>query len=171
MQISSNTTITSNITADTEWSKTDSPYYLSNNIQIAKGATLTIDPGVTIYGNGHSILNYGSVAAIGDTTNRISLNTLELDSGNNNSTPCTYNLQYLDMSGGKLFSPTGEAMSINLTIQHSTFINIADYTYIWYPANQIDIGYNIFENTGTLSIGSNYNVYIHNNDFYNINTS
>lgn len=42
------TTVSSNIAADTTWGAAGSPYVLTTQIQVAKGVTLTIEPGVTV---------------------------------------------------------------------------------------------------------------------------
>jgi parallel beta-helix repeat protein len=42
------TIVTEDITADTTWDLAGSPYIVQNNINVLSGATLTIDPGVTV---------------------------------------------------------------------------------------------------------------------------
>jgi len=43
------TIINSNITADTTWTLANSPYHVTNNIEIEPGVTLTIEPGVQVW--------------------------------------------------------------------------------------------------------------------------
>jgi hypothetical protein len=61
------TYVSGNITADTTWSKANSPYIVTRTVQVYPGATLTIDPGVTIKFNqgtglviGHKLIAIGT---------------------------------------------------------------------------------------------------------------
>jgi hypothetical protein len=60
------------ITTDTTWTAANSPYVVSNNITVASGVTLTIDPGVTVLFNaGAGMVVNGRLLAEGDPTNQI----------------------------------------------------------------------------------------------------
>ena len=64
------TMVGGHITTDTVWDKAGSPYTLTQTIAVDKGATLTIEPGVTIYGtnarySGHGFVVYGALIAKG----------------------------------------------------------------------------------------------------------
>ncbi len=57
------------ITSDTIWTVANSPYCLTGVVTVAAEATLTIQPGVTVYGNADSaLLIYGHLNAIGTST-------------------------------------------------------------------------------------------------------
>ena len=43
------TIINSNITTDTTWTLTNSPYHITHNVEIEAGVTLTIEPGVEVW--------------------------------------------------------------------------------------------------------------------------
>jgi hypothetical protein len=63
------------IDANTTWTKTGSPYSLTANLLIAKGVTLTIEPGVTINLNNYYIYVNGTLRAIGSSQDKIQFNT------------------------------------------------------------------------------------------------
>ena len=57
---------------NTTWRKSESPFYLEGQVQVLKSVTLTIEPGVTIIGNGGSISFAGTVKAEGMASDKIS---------------------------------------------------------------------------------------------------
>ena len=70
------TMVGGHITTDTVWDKAGSPYTLTQTITVDKGATLTIEPGVTIYAtnalySGHGFVVYGALIARGTQTEPI----------------------------------------------------------------------------------------------------
>ena len=67
------------LSRDTTISVDNSPYKIDGTIQIPDGVTLTIDPGVEIYGG--LIIAWGTLNMVGDYENRILLNNVSLDSG------------------------------------------------------------------------------------------
>jgi hypothetical protein len=62
------------INVDTIWLKGNSPYTLNGNVTISNGATLTIDPGVTVNFNGNSLKIKGTIIAKGHSSNYITFN-------------------------------------------------------------------------------------------------
>lgn len=64
------TTFNSIIDTDTTWTRAGSPYTLTNDVAIRTGATLTIEPGVTVNLGSHQLRVYGTLNARG-TTDRI----------------------------------------------------------------------------------------------------
>lgn len=64
------TTVNSSIFTDTTWTRAGSPYILTNDVAISTGATLTIEPGVTVNIGSHQLRVYGTLNARG-TTDRI----------------------------------------------------------------------------------------------------
>jgi len=65
------TDVTGIITADTTWTKANSPYNLTENIFVDEGVTLTIEPGVTVYFNGYFMNVGGTLIASGNDTEKI----------------------------------------------------------------------------------------------------
>ena len=60
------------ISQNTTWTKANSPYVLTDKVQIAEDVTLTIESGVTVFGNSNQIQPFGTLNAIGNKDNRIS---------------------------------------------------------------------------------------------------
>ncbi len=64
------------ITQNTTWSAGQT-YNLADDVQIADGATLTIQPGATVNGNGHRIQTFGKLIANGTATSKITFNNTD----------------------------------------------------------------------------------------------
>ncbi len=71
--VRASTEVTGIIHEDTVRTKEGSPYTLTGPIAIDKGVTLTIQPGVTVYG--YYIQVNGTIDARGNSTDKITLNT------------------------------------------------------------------------------------------------
>ena len=69
------TDVSTRIDANTTWTKTGSPYTLTANLLIAKGVTLTIEPGVTVNLNNYYVYVNGTLRAIGSSSDKIQFNT------------------------------------------------------------------------------------------------
>jgi parallel beta-helix repeat protein len=75
------TYVTTAISISTTWTKDNSPYVIQNDITIAKGAVLTIDPGVEVrftapasgkVGSGPNLVIQGGLKAVGNSATPIS---------------------------------------------------------------------------------------------------
>lgn len=67
-------TVSSNITADTTWTAADGPWQVTGSVAVASGATLTIEPGASVYLSGgatFSVASGGRLIAEGTETSRI----------------------------------------------------------------------------------------------------
>ncbi|MFQ5771988.1 MAG: right-handed parallel beta-helix repeat-containing protein, partial [bacterium] len=81
------TNITDDITSNTVWDISGSPYIIMNSISVQDGVTLSIDPGVEVkFDGGYSIAVLGEISAIGTvqdsiifTSNRPNPNPLDWD--------------------------------------------------------------------------------------------
>jgi hypothetical protein len=82
------TTVSSNVTADTTWNLAGSPYILESTIFVNNNATLTIDPGVIVRGQPRTastlpgalvITQSGSIIANGNAGNPIIFTTAAID--------------------------------------------------------------------------------------------
>lgn len=72
------TPVTSDIMTDTTWTLSGSPYFFSQSINVAPSATLTIEPGVTVLGEGEATYLYvlGHIAAVGTVSQPITFTTI-----------------------------------------------------------------------------------------------
>jgi hypothetical protein len=61
------------INSDTTWTLANSPYFLTAPVLVNTSATLTIEPGVTVYLNSTYLRVEGILKARGTSTNKISL--------------------------------------------------------------------------------------------------
>ena len=60
------------LSENTTWRKSESPFYLEGQAHVQEGVTLTIEPGVTIIGNGGRISFEGTIKAEGMSSDKIS---------------------------------------------------------------------------------------------------
>jgi hypothetical protein len=83
-------------------------------------------------------------------------------------------LEYCTIKNGKSFwPPSGFSQHGAFSLKHCILENLSDYSYIWYPKQDIYIEYNKFINTGGFSVGhkDNVKVYIRYNLFDTKNPS
>ncbi len=74
------TSVGGTISSNTTWSRAAGPYKLTDNVVVNKGVTLTIDPGVTVDFDGHSLEIDGTLHAQGTNTSKIHFTTDNRDS-------------------------------------------------------------------------------------------
>lgn len=146
------------ISADTTWSLASSPYELTAKVQIANGSTLSIEPGVSIYGNGQAIEVFGTLKAIGNANNRIKFTNTKVSPGSQSSSLLyLIDLDYLEFNSGAIYSPGGNGIYGSLNLRNSVIEGI-DYIYVWYPKANCVIERNIFKNSGGISVGTSDSV-------------
>jgi hypothetical protein len=162
------------INTDTTWSLANSPYILTNDVQLAYGATLTIEPNVVISGNGLSIKVWGILDANGDAESRVVFNNVHIKPGTNGSstTPYLISVKFSEINGGSIYANTGNATYGSLVLQDSILKDIYKYISLWYPTSDCYIERNVFDKAGGISVGVNngVKVYIRNNVFYQQST-
>jgi hypothetical protein len=146
------------LTNNSTWTTANSPYTITNTIQIPDSINLTIEPGVTVTiqsSDTTMFLINGVIQAHGNATNKI------IFDGNGNSTFFKTNhpvaqgfvdLDYCTIRNGQSafwFDNTG---SFNLT--NSELSNLSQSSYLWYPSQDTYIEYNSFTNTAGIKIGT-----------------
>jgi len=157
------------IDADTTWTLSNSPYFITDTVQIPSDITLTIEPGVVINKptDGDMFLLNGAVYAHGTNDNKIIF-----DGGGNSNffiaagETGNVSTDYCKVQNGYSFWNRGGYF--NLT--HSELTNIDD-AHLDDPSGDTYIEYNKFINTGGVSAyqaaGRNHKVYIRYNLFQN----
>lgn len=141
------TDVSSNITNNTTWTLAGSPYNIKANIGLYEGATLTVEPGVTInYTGDYEILANGNVKFEGTESNPITFN-------GNNST--IYNVT----STFDLYSLKGKAMIhfynnilTNSIIKYCKFNGTQYSVFVDNSSNSgtLNFSYNILDSTSIL---------------------
>jgi len=169
---SSGTPVGGIIWENTTWTLENSPYIITDTVQIPENVTLKIEPGVTVMRptSGDMFLLHGRIEAHGTISNKI-----VFDGGGNSNffspkksvTTTFLNLSYCIIRNGlSLWPPTGYSTYGSFSIKYSELINLASYSYVWYPERDVHIEYNTFINTTGFSIGNGVaSVYIRYNLF------
>jgi hypothetical protein len=158
------------ITSNTTWTRASSPYRLTQNVQIAHGATLTIEPGVEVQGAGGSIMVWGVLSAAGTASSRVRLDSTHVVPRGRLAEPFQIRMQHVEMHRGSLYAPTGEPIYGNLHLRDSRLTELGRYLYLWYPVGESFIERNVFVRSGGISVGADtrtptVRVYIRNNAF------
>jgi len=155
------------ISVNTTWTLANSPYILTSVVQLAYGATLTIQPGVVIQGG--VIKVFGTMNAIGNNSSRIFFDNVFIRPEGISTQFHSINIQFADINA-EYFYYNGNAAYGNLTLKDSKLQNIpgGQNIYLWYPTSDCYIERNIFINSGGISVGTSNNikVYVRNNVFF-----
>ena len=149
------TELIGNIIEDTKLTLDQSPYRLMESIQVRQETALSLEPGVLVFGEGHSITVFGDLLAQGTTAQPVVLHDTAAVPGATQSDGPFFLIE-LDnavMTGGSLYAPTGNAIYGSLTVNDSLFLNLQRYLYIWYPVEQSILHRNVFWGTGELTFG------------------
>ena len=154
------------IDTDTIWDLSGSPYNIVSVIQIAEGVTLTIEPSVEVNGNGYSnrIDIWGTLAAIGTPSSRITFNDTYTDLFNPTSTSLVSEsaIQYAD-SNNSLFACDADRAVLDLTD-----LELNNSVVFLGRNSGITIERNKFLNDSRINIvNNNVSISIRNNLFYN----
>ncbi len=154
----SGTQVGGTITSNTTWTEANSPYIITNTIQIPENVMLTIEPGVTVTSQSSSntmFLINGIIQAQGNATNKIVFD------GNGNSYFFKTNhpvakgfveLDYCIIRDG--FSAFWLDNTAYLNLTNSDLSNLSENSYLWYPSQDSYIEYNTFTNTAGIKIGT-----------------
>jgi uncharacterized protein YjdB len=156
------------ISTNTSWSLANSPYRLTSKVQVAYGATLTIQPGVVVHGANQAADVFGTLTAIGTAAAPIKIDSLILGGGTNSpGQPFVVTADYIEFTQGHFFWPTGNAAYGSFSLRNSIFVDVGGYSYVWYPVADCYVEKNIFLRSGGFSVGTDgaRKVYIKNNLF------
>ena len=156
------------ISKDTVLTVENSPYKLTEDLQVAYGATLTIEPGVIIDGDNNHIKISGVLNANGTKNDKITFNNVNIKLNGTSKENSFMDISFAEINGGSIVSPGGGSGYGSFNLRDSHIKNTEDYMYVWYPKADVNIERNIFENSGGISVGTrgSTKVYIRNNVFY-----
>jgi len=159
------------ISQNTTWRKGE-VINMTTDFQIASGATLTIEPGTTINGNGNLLTVFGNVIFQGNATYHITTNNLNFSLSSNSNQVGNIQLDYVDVNNGNFLAPNGYGMYGKFDVTNSNFVGVGGF-YIWYPTSPSTFVGNTFYKSSGLSIGTNGtgSVLVKNNSFTEQTTS
>ena len=131
----------------------ESPYLITDKVQVAYGATLRLESGVVVMGEGRELVVYGELVADGTDTVPVQMEDVRIVPGSNTSSdPWRIEIHHTQVNGGSLMYPTGNSGHGGLVLKDSVVRDIP-YMYIWYPVSETLIERNIFTGTGGISAG------------------
>ncbi|WP_161140691.1 beta strand repeat-containing protein [Propylenella binzhouense] len=140
------------ISEDTTWSA-GSTITLTDDIQIAPGVTLTIEPGAIIEGDQYSITVFGTLDASGSSIEPILFHDAYVFLSTSSSAEGFIAFDYVQIEGGALLASTGYGMYGAFEIRHSV-ISSSSYSDIWYPSGDSIIDLTVFINSLGVSVGT-----------------
>jgi hypothetical protein len=141
------------ISTDTTWTS-GQVIELTEEVQIANGATLTIEDGVVVNGNGNAIRAFGALVALDQNLDDVVFDGVKFLFGNRFDTPGNIRIEDAQIVGGQFLPPTGDASYGEFFIANSVLRDVTGF-YIWYPTSDSSFTNNLFDGTQALSIGIN----------------
>lgn len=154
------------ISQDTVWGAGE-VIQLTQEVQIAYDATLTIAAGAVIYGNGQPINVWGKLDVEGTASSKVTLKDLTFNYGSTTSStqPGHIEIDHAAIIGGTLLPAVGYGGYGSLSLTNSV-VTFTGQTFLWYPTSQVDISGNVFVRAGGFSVGtSGTKIYVTNNLF------
>jgi hypothetical protein len=155
------TDVRGTIQANTTWTRARSPYRLTGTVQVAPGATLTIEPGVTVFGGGlRRFLDVlGTVRAVGTPGNRITLEGIVART----DTAGVLHVEHAHFFNGG-YGPVQDRSGA--FILRNSVVETSAPLHVRYPRADVFIERNLFVNAGGIVAGSDQGrVYVRNNHF------
>ena len=147
------TKVSGMIDGNTIWGIANSPYRLSGTVQIKPGATLTIEPGVEVYGEDIPLIVAGSFKTLGTVQDKVLLSKMNIVPAGSITAPHNIEIRFANVQGGRIYAATGNGIYGTLTLADSKFTDIQSPIYIWYPTSDVVIERNIFLNSEGISAG------------------
>ena len=95
---------------DTTWQAAKSPYLVTGRIQVAAGVTLTVEPGVTVVGNGNSLEFWGTFVMAGTAEKPILVQDLYTYDNSTAAKPGKFTMAFVEYVGGTLLGSGNAAL-------------------------------------------------------------
>jgi len=159
---------------NTTWTLENSPYIITDTVQIPENVTLTIEAGVSVTWSkstwGQMFLVHGTIYAHGTTANEIIFDGggyADFFAHDGSKVDAFLDLEYCVIKNGCRFWPQSSYVQYgHFILRYSELINLSSISYVWYPPSDVYIEYNMFINTAGFSIGHRgANVYLRYNLF------
>jgi hypothetical protein len=148
------------------WDADGSPYRLTKNTKIGKGATITVGPGAVVIGNGFRLDVDGILSVKGGEDDPALL--LDVNIAFGHTRIGEINISYARIEGGSLLDQKlhhGNTKG-KITLEDS-FVTGAPPIYVYMPHSECIIDRNVFSRTGGISVGTDgVEVFIRNNVFH-----
>jgi hypothetical protein len=170
------------LTENTTWTAQNSPYIINQTIIVPADVYLTIQPGVTVTIQSSDAVMFqinGVIQAGGNATDKV-----VFDAGGNANFFRTnhpvvagfLSLNYCTIRNGLCAFWFDNTAYLNMT--NCDLSNLSQYSYLWYPSQDVHLEYNTFTNCSGIKIGTDdyssnssgmvyvkYNLFINNQGF------
>ena len=171
VSVGAQTEVSGIISENTTWTKSNSPYKLTGNVQVAYGSTLTIEAGTTVKGHYNKLMIFGKLSAIGTDSEIVKFDSVFIGAAENSSTSENHeiHIEYSHINRGSFYEATGSPNG-HLILKDSKIESLDRFTYLWHPTSDCYIERNIFLNTTNIKISNRGSavIVIKNNFFRNI---
>jgi len=159
------------ISQNTTW-KSGDVINLADDVQVASGVTLKVEPGTTINGNFRTITVFGNLDIKGTINSNVTTENLNIALSSNSKQLGNIQFDYVTFNNGSFLLGNGYGMYGSFDVLNSNFTNVRGF-YISYPKAPSTFLGNTFYKSSGLSIGTSGDgsVLIKNNSFVEQSTA
>ena len=156
------------IDTDTTWDLSGSPYFIIGDIFVREGATLSINPGVKVYGQNFKIRVAGTLDAKGTSESNVLFTDVNMIP--ELSLHGIISINFSEIQNGGIFNLGGNYGRGALILENSKILNDVNSIWIWSPTSDCYVEKNLFFNSCGINVQEDNlpnKIYIRNNVFYN----